>query len=539
METQVYTSKTLDHLGLVAGMCREIGVSDLIDEYCPSDSPDQIVSTGKALEAMILNGLGFVNKRLYLITHFFQDKPVDLLLGAGFKAEHFNDDRLGRALDTLYQTGLTSLFAKLSRRTLEVLDYRPNRGHLDTTSMSVYGWYNSEEAEGGGSRLHITHGYSKDKRPDLAQVTIQLICEHLSGIPLHLEVLNGNSSDSESFRQAIRTFGEQLRTEAGLLTIIADSKLYCEETLQELAAGQFHWVSRVPTTLQAAADLLKEIKAADLKVLEAEGYSSTCYTYEYGGVAQHWVAYHSQSAANTEAVALKRKLDNEQEQAEKALKKLGRQRFHCLQDAQQAAQRWQQQWKWHTLTNVKIQEHKQYQQAGRPKDSAPANVFYSIQAQLQLEQDSYDAEIFRRSLFILATNQQVNGAAEEEQLLRMYKEQHSVERGFRLIKDPNIVASSFFVQKPERVAALAFVMATCLLVYSALEYRIRKALENQDKTVPDQKGKPTKRPTTRWVFQLFVGIHVLVLPDGKKCTLNLNTNHRDILALLAYWDFYS
>ena len=48
------------------------------------------MSTGKALEAMILNGLGFVNKRLYLIPHFFRDKPAELLLGAEFEADHFS-----------------------------------------------------------------------------------------------------------------------------------------------------------------------------------------------------------------------------------------------------------------------------------------------------------------------------------------------------------------------------------------------------------------------------------------------------------------
>ena len=124
-------------------------------------------------------------------------------------------------------------------------------------------------------------------------------------------------------------------------------------------------------------------------------------------------------------------------------------------------------------------------------------------------------------------------------MLQTYKEQHSVERGFRFIKDPNIVASSFFVKKPERVAALLFVMTTCLLVYSALEYRIRQSLQKENKSVPDQKGKPTQSPTARWVFQLFVGIHVLQLPDGKKLILNLREEHRDILALLSYWNFYS
>lgn len=537
MEAQAYTSKTLDHLGLVAGMCREIGISEVIDTHCPSDSPDQIVSTGKALEAMILNGLGFVNKRLYLVPHFFRDKPVELLLGSGFESDHFNDDRLGRALDTLYKTGLTTLFTKLSSRTLEVLDYRPDRGHLDSTTMSVFGLYNSEAETSSG--LHITQGYSKDKRPDLAQVTLQLISEHLFSIPLHFQMLNGNSSDSESFREVIRTFGKELHTERGLLTIVADSKLYSEQTIQELASAQLNWISRVPGTLQASSELIAKIKASDLKPIESQGYSSACYTYEYGGVHQHWVVYHSQSAAKREAATLKKNLDKEQARAEKALKKLGRQHFHCRQDADEAIQQWQQQWKWHTLTNIKIHEHKKYGQAGKPTPDTPATLSYTMEAQLRVEQDNYDAEVFKRSMFILATNQQVNGAAEEEQLLRVYKEQHSVERGFRFIKDPNVVASSFFVQKPERVAALAFVMTCCLLVYTALEYRIRKALEKENKTIPDQKNKPTQKPTTRWVFQLFVGIHLLILPDEKKITLNLDTQHRDILSLLSYWDFYS
>jgi len=83
MEQQGYSSKTLDHLGLIAGICREIGIAEAVDELCPPESPDQIVSTGKALEAMVLNGLGFVNKRLYLVPKFFEDKPVEALLGAG------------------------------------------------------------------------------------------------------------------------------------------------------------------------------------------------------------------------------------------------------------------------------------------------------------------------------------------------------------------------------------------------------------------------------------------------------------------------
>ena len=143
METTTYTSKTLDHLGLIAGLIREIGISELIDSCYADQSPDQIVSNGKALEAMIINGLGFVNKRLYLVPQFFEDKPMSRLLGEGFEASHFNDDRLGRALDAFYESGVTTLFAKISRRTFEVLGRAPEQGHLDTTTFSVYGRYNS------------------------------------------------------------------------------------------------------------------------------------------------------------------------------------------------------------------------------------------------------------------------------------------------------------------------------------------------------------------------------------------------------------
>ncbi|HRD83133.1 MAG TPA: hypothetical protein PLL53_20410, partial [Saprospiraceae bacterium] len=74
------------------------------------------------------------------------------------------------------------------------------------------------------------------------------------------------------------------------------------------------------------------------------------------------------------------------------------------------------------MTNIKIHEHKKYGQAGKPTPGTPATLSYTMEAQLRVEQDNYNTEVFKRSMFILATNQQVNGAAEEEQLLRVYKE---------------------------------------------------------------------------------------------------------------------
>jgi transposase len=56
---------------------------------------------------------------------------------------------------------------------------------------------------------------------------------------------------------------------------------------------------------------------------------------------------------------------------------------------------------------------------------------------------------------------------------------------------------------------LLMVMTLWLLVYSALQWCIRQGLKETGQSYPDRKGNPTQRPTVRWVFQSFDGIHVL------------------------------
>jgi hypothetical protein len=99
--------------------------------------------------------------------------------------------------------------------------------------------------------------------------------------------------------------------------------------------------------------------------------------------------------------------------------------------------------------------------------------------------------------------------------------QMHAERGFRFLKDPQFFGSSLSLTKPERIMALFMVMTVCLLVYAALEYRIRKALKDHDATFPDQTGKPLQNPTARWVFHYFVGIHVLCQAGQRPIVLNL------------------
>lgn len=128
-------------------------------------------------------------------------------------------------------------------------------------------------------------------------------------------------------------------------------------------------------------------------------------------------------------------------------------------------------------------------------------------------------------------------------MLTAYKDQAKVERGFRFLKDPMFLASTLFLKKVERIMALLMVMTVCLLVYAALEQRIRSTLAKNEATVPDQKGKPTKRPTARWVFELFLDVHLLfITAEGVQVlVMNLKDELRGLLELLGspYAEAYS
>jgi transposase len=89
-----------------------------------------------------------------------------------------------------------------------------------------------------------------------------------------------------------------------------------------------------------------------------------------------------------------------------------------------------------------------------------------------------------------------------------------------------------FVKTPRRVAAIAMVMGLCLLVYALGERSLRGALAEEGASIRQQGGKPTQRPTLRWVFQLFQAVHLLKV-DGVKQISNLTDERRSILGFLS------
>jgi transposase len=153
-EAELPESKVLDHLGLVAGIFEELEIGDRIDEHIAQDLEEREVSVGQAVKAMVLNGFGFVQQRLYLTPEFFEKVPTERLIGEGVCPKNLNEGVLGRALDDLLEYGVTELFRDVAAHAAEKLGLGSRFAHLDATSFSFHGEYDSD---GGPTRRRHSH----------------------------------------------------------------------------------------------------------------------------------------------------------------------------------------------------------------------------------------------------------------------------------------------------------------------------------------------------------------------------------------------
>ena len=532
-----YTSQNLDHLGLVAGLYDELAIGKLLDTLIPQDFEQRDVSIGQAVKAMVINGLGFTQRTLYLMPKFFQDKPVERLIGVGITAEKLNDTTLGRALDSLYETGITELYSSISAQAVKKLGLDCKTCHIDSTSFHVDGNYNSKEDTESGV-VHLTKGYSRDHRPDLNQLGFQMITNNQAGIPILMEALNGNSVDKTSFNDTVNTHIAQLKESVGLEYLIGDSALYVAQTLKDLDSSL--WISRVPETLKDARESIASIAPDLLETPDVASFRSLCM--EYAGIKQHWLVIYTPEAHSRAVKNVNKQLLKQTTQQEKDFQKLCRQEFFCQEEAQKALDNFSKKRPLIEITNEQLIAAPHYETSGRPKKGQkPSSFTYRIEGSFVVLLAERQRRIERKSCYILATNQLDTEQLTAQDMINKYKDQQKVERGFRFLKDPLFMASTLFLKSPKRIMALTMIMTLSLLIYAALEYRIREALKQTKSQFPNQKGEEISNPTIRWIFQFFAGIHVLLINEIQTIVLNMNNHHFLILHLLGeeYEKLYS
>ena len=198
----------LDHLGVVASVIKDLGLIEMIDARLLVHDQEEITA-GEAVAGMILNGLGFSDRPLTLTPQFFANKPLDLLFREGIAAEMFHRFKLGRTLDEAYAYGCNLLCEDLALAvcTQEGIDLRFN--HLDTTSCCLTGEYLPDSDE---PAMCITHGYSKDHRPDLKPAVLERMVSQDGGIPCVSKSWDGNTSDTRMFQERAEALMRAFKT---------------------------------------------------------------------------------------------------------------------------------------------------------------------------------------------------------------------------------------------------------------------------------------------------------------------------------------
>jgi transposase len=496
----------LDHLGIIAGVISDLKLVEFIDERISENSREEI-SCGEAVAGMILNGLGFSDRPLTLTPQFFENKALNRLFRPGVKAEHFNRFKLGRALDDCHAYGCDLLFAEVSTKICKAEGVDTKFNSLDTTAFALTGDYDVDSDE---HTIEITHGYSKDHRPDLKQAVLEIMCSHDGGVPIISKSWNGNASDTKIFRERAKALEDSFKASKGPHYLIADSKLYDAQTIQE-GLGSIPFITRIPSTIKlenTTIDLALQKPFKDWILLD-EKHRFQVFDIDHNNLEQRWIVVHSEERQYKAEKSVSAKCEKELEKIEKNLKKLHGEEFSCSCDARKALKDCFKNSKFYEVVESGIEEHKKFESKGRPKPDSPCKLIYCIKGMVRERHAVKQEAIKQSSCFVIGTTIPKN-EVDDTSIITAYKNQNNtVEKGFRFLKDPLMFASSLFVKKPERIMGLLMIMTLALLVYAIAQRRLHKALEEFQETIPNQIRKETSRPTLRWIFQLLDGIELV------------------------------
>lgn len=362
-----------------------------------------MVSVGTATVALILNGLGFSNRQLYLVPPFFADKPIERLLGPGIQAEDLNDDCLGRTLDWLHAHDVTTLFAGLAQRARQVFGLAVERWHADTTSFHVHGHYDPADPT-APAVIQVTYGHSRDHRADLKQWMLAIITSG-EGVPQFMRPLDGQASDKRSLVAAITHLVAQLRASGEPVGVhVADSGLYSGDNMHLLNQSGVQWVSRVSETLVDAQVAVRTTPTEWQQIADGTGqWWSQVKPLPQG--TERWIIVRTKEGEARTRATMQRQAARDQTLWTQRVQQLAKRAFACEADAQAAVTHLCQRPPAWIQAQTTLAVIPQYATTGRPrKGMPPASQIWKVQASVTLDHDALETEAMRRAAYIIGTN---------------------------------------------------------------------------------------------------------------------------------------
>jgi transposase len=481
----------------------------------------------------------------------------------GLDLEHLdslNDDRVGRALDRLFDVDVPSFVLDVVAHAVREFNVDLDELHNDSTTVTFHGEYESATHERllrGRLRPAITWGHNKDHRPDLKQLLYILTVSRDGAVPVHFRVGNGNATDDRSHRETWDLL-RKLTGRADFL-YVADCKLATSENMAYIDRNGGRFVSVLPRT--RTEDRVFRAAVREGKVVWRQVHDkcdddgelldrfSTCEPAVQTAEGYRLLWLHSTRKAADDAGSRLHRVDRALSRLEELRVKLAspRTRYRTRAKVDAAVEALLRECGVAGEVAVEIVERAEatYRQVGPGRPSAETQYVRSESVRFEITPRVEYARLEEESrcdgVFPLVSNDRTMTCID---LLLSYKDQPALERRFEQLKTDFCVAP-MYLKEASRIHAVLCLYFLVLLVESLLERELRGGMGRCGveslPLYPEQRA--CRRPTARRVIDLFEEVqrHTLSSGEGPPIVFmtELTALQQEVLHLLGMPDAYN
>src|SRR5581483_2453288 len=246
-------TERIDDIPILLAQLEKMQVAKLLNKHFPGHRNWQGLSTGTVAVVWLTFILTETNHRLSHVQDWAEQR-LRLLSGSleqEVRALDLSDDRLPVILDQLSDDQAWSDFeCALNRRTLRVYNLQPERVRIDSTTAKGY----VEVSEDGLFQF----GHSKDHRPDLPQLKINISVLDPLGLPLTTTILSGEVADDPLYIPEIKRVQQSLQCQG--VTYIGDCKMAASQTRAYVVESKNYYLCPLSALQLSNAELAQLLK---------------------------------------------------------------------------------------------------------------------------------------------------------------------------------------------------------------------------------------------------------------------------------------
>jgi transposase len=547
LEKTSLEARRIGALPIVNRLLSRLDLEALFDAYVPMDPRATLAPSASLL--MLVANLVIERAPAYKICEWATGRPEALLgLGRG-ESEALNDDRLGRALDALFEADRASMLTKLMCSVIETFGISLDELHNDATTLSMQGEYSSATGD-SPTAPRVRFGHAKE-RPDLAQLIYLLTVSADGNVPITYRLADGNTPEDPTHIPTWKSCCV-LAGRADFL-YVSDKKLCNREAMGYIDTNGGRFLTIMPATRSEVGEFRRFIANNTLtwtEVLRRAGrrkddpdevfYATSAPSPSVEGYRIVWIRSSEKEVFDAEA---RRRAIEEGGAALRALDeklKGPRCRLKDEKSVKAAAEAVIEQarasrWVSATVTTKTIVHHRQ-QQRGRP---GPNTTYVRIEEQRYCVSAVIADHVVRDDACFdgcwpMMTNDTVMTHAE---LLGAMKRQPGVEYRHHVLKGV-VDFVPVYLKSNQRIDAFAFLGYIAVLVHALAERELRSAMRGAGlgELTLYPEGRACKAPTTARVIEIFEPLCAHELTENgkvlKRYDPELSKLHRQILDLL-------